>query len=268
MVILFTLMLTQTIYAQSFKGLNLQNFNLNYTNEEGRLLFDLLSLSFGSVETQLQQYDFDIRQVEGSLLLEKNDTLIKVSDIQNSFIKDIAALRIESGALTYEAGSLLLADFFKASFALGDGSPLIEKVKLSCRSSSKSSDQIDDIILPCFERGLLSSNKIIIDQNSRKTVASALALFNRGLEIKELNNVMLTINNNSLSLTFKAKIGINVNVKIKGDALYNAESNLITLVVESAKAGILDIKSRLLDEVKKANIQNLRVEGERIFIQL
>ena len=86
--------------------------------------------------------------------------------------------------------------------------------------------------------------------------------------IDSIENLKLYIFDGSFQMQFKVKYLFNWTVKSNGTIKFDEDKKLISIYLQKAKVGIISLKGKILDQIRDANLESVRVEGSMIYIQL
>lgn len=270
LIIACSIMITANTFALNFEKVDVNHLNFNFDGTSG-----VANLTAGHYETS--KFSFSTGNSEA--LVAKEGNLFNVQYHNLDF-----HLNLESGGLLDSLGTVdvqnlsielipnkkLAVYVDKFSAEIGEGVQDFNHVEIECAQRSRSS-LYTDYLLPCLSLGRIKLPLLNLDSKSSMTVAKAIETEDvqgtLGI-LKNLKNIRVNIIENRYMITFVAKFIINLKANASGAANFNQETNELTLSLEKAKAGIFSIRSKVLKEISKANIKNVRVEGRNIIIKL
>lgn len=265
-----SLLLMTNVFALEFEKVDADQLNLNFDGTSGvanitaghyqtsKFNFStgnseaLLAKEANLLNIQYQNLDFNLKLESGGML----DSIGKV-DVQNLSIELVPSKKLS-----------LFVDRFSAE--IGDGIQEFNHVEIECAQKSRS-NVYTDYLLPCLSLGRMKLPRLDLDSVSSMTVAKAIETEEvqgtLGL-LSKIEDIKVNIIENRYMITFKAKFIININALASGAVTFNSETSELVLSLEKAKAGIFSIRSKILKEIQKANIKNVKVKGRNIIIKL
>lgn len=237
----------ETPRSDEYQGKNLV---LNYSKPNGTITADFLKLKNDDISFEGEDVNAEVVSTKEKLTLKLNGLEFEISGGIAGTINgyDQASVNVESIETnsTYTELSSSLIDL------RSDSKLEIRDVSLECNSGN-SADQIAQ----CIESGVFSVNYILSGDNSLWKNVFDISIQGE----TEIENIFMETDNGSYTLTLKV---LGFKVKVKGSISY--ANNIINIHVKSAKTGIISVKGRLLDEVRKLEGENLKVDGDRILI--
>jgi hypothetical protein len=154
----------------------------------------------------------------------------------------------------------------------------ITDAKASCISSGLDhGDQLKNLLEACLNKQSDLSVKSFATTSTQKGGASnplfdfleKLLSPSRGASsLDRIDNFKMTNRNHAFDLQVTAKVVITATVKARGEIHYDVNQNQIRIRLDQAKAGILNIKDKIFDELEKSQSNQLRVEKPWIILTL
>lgn len=253
------------IYSASAMDINFTNLNLSYDGATGALSSQSLSYRGDSISILLDQENFDMQKEEGRISLLKDGIKASVNAEAGGMLDSIELLELKNAEGAFNPGQTLAIKTDHVAFHLGAGVQSFDRLVLSCQKFQSLKSENLNWIVPCQDQGYFSIPELSIDKKSVATVSKALGI-QKGID--KLKDVQLVISNKRFILGFEAKYLFNWKVKATGNLEISSEENVVRLTIVSAKAGIFNIKSKLLKELAESNIKNIKVNGDVITISL
>lgn len=273
LIMVLAVLLNFQVMALEFERVDIDNLNLSFDGRSGSA-----NLEAGHYKTS--KFTFAIGASEAYMAKESNLLHLQYQSLdfhldleQGGVLDSIGKVDVDGLSLELVPGQKLALRSNRISAEIGDGIQDFNNIVVECANRTRSS-LYTDYLLPCLTLGRVSLPELKLDSLSSKTVANALETEetleaqNSVKGIDKIENIKLNIINNRYMLTFKAKFIIKLKITAGGAAHFNSETSELTMSLEKAKAGIFSVRSKILKEIKKANIKNVRVEGRNIIIKL
>jgi hypothetical protein len=245
--------------------IKLDNIRLDYSRPSGRIIADQLRLDLPDVGLSFEQLDGTIEILDNKLVLAIDlfKFYLNQSDLNNLEFAKIENLNLEHDAhllaLSFDQ-VLLPAMSLQNAFA-------------RCLSPNQAISSIIDL---CIKSGQVNLEQLNLSATSRtqdffqnfmqevlEQIDPQYSLSARNIE--KIENIKLKISEGNFTLNAKADFVINVKMTIEGLAIHLPNEKVIKLEIQKAKAGIINVKKKLLDELKSANIPNIQVQGDNIY---
>lgn len=238
-----------SIAGEEYKANNLV---LEYQKPTGTLSADFLKIKNEDINFGGEDIVADIEAKNDKLVIKLDNFEFELGGSIFDTIKDyesaiVAVEKIDSNVTNTEVSASEI-DLRSSSRTL------IRTVDMECASSSAS-----DIIAQCIDSGVLTVDYILsAGSNIWKKVL--------GIQVAgetEVENTFLEINDGNYTMTLKVS---GVKIKVKGTISYDGE--VIDLWIKSANAGIINVKGRLLKELKKLENDNIKLVNDHLIITL
>ncbi len=224
----------------------IDNLSMNYTSPDGGGQVESLNLDDIGEYTDAA---LSVNNYSGLLIFGLEDKTFEI-DISMLGVSDADTINISR--LNYKNDSTNLSlNFSKLESTKDTGITRLGKSKINCQGSTIN----EELLLACLKTGKLNLTNMFIKSSKGKKDVS-LRYFN------------LSIKNGSLFANFKGSITKNINTKIWGRISYDSQLREITLKITKAKAGIIGVKGKIFNELKKNETENMRVEQPYIYIRL
>ncbi|MCP4914856.1 MAG: hypothetical protein GY909_17185 [Oligoflexia bacterium] len=269
LIMLFALLLNFQVMALEFERVDIDNLNLSFDGRSGSA-----NLTAGHYKTS--KFAFALGASEAYMAKESNLLHLQYQSLdfhldleQGGLLDSLGKVDVDGLSLELIPGQKLALFSNRISAEIGDGVQDFNNISVECANRSRS-QLYTDYLLPCLTLGRVTLPELKLDSLSSFTVAKALETEeeNSVQGIDKIENIKLNIINNRYMLTFKAKFIFKLKITASGGANFNSETSELTLSLEKAKAGIFSVRSKILKEIKKAKIKNVRVEGRNIIIKL
>lgn len=263
--LLLSVLLCSTAYAQVSK-VNIQNFNFNYRVPAGTGTADAFSYEKNLTPTQ-------------QVSVEKIGEVFKIvlAGVENQEIdfKGAPDLMLKAETIELGAFNLSFAERFSLSFsnALFDGADdhmNLNNFSLICDRSLAFPQVMDQVITGCiqkmdFKTGSLSTQGEGFDQALMRGFDESHDEFKSSMTVK---NVDFRVNGGKFDLSAEIKAQISGKAKGNGTIQYDASAKKITVKISSVKFGILDVTSKVFDELKKQESETVKVNKPFVYITI
>lgn len=229
-----------------------ENITLDYTRPSG-------VLQATSFSVKHEDIDFSGDNVEAFLELKDDHVLLSVDSLSfklgGTYLDKLASYQQASGIIESIESNSKLSFIQAPTITFSDDEPTtITNISLEC-ASYEPKDQIDQ----CIEAGILRVSDVEGFYSDIWT-----DILNIDIDMQSnVKNLFVQINEGSYVITLKIS---GFKVTVKGTMTHN--NGVIDIYVRSARSGILSVKSKLLKEVEKLESENLKVEGDHIFVTL
>ena len=249
--------------AMGIDSLKLSNIRGVIQQGSGELSFDevkiqqgdlLVSSEFSVIELNFESSQFNA-QYEGVNL--------NYSTHEDSIISGISTIQTDFLDVDYQKGSNLSLSTNGLYIAHSGGQQEIPQFSLSCRQQSQS--LLEDIAHQCLSLARLEIPEVQLDSLSGQAVAKALTEIS---SVDTIDDISLFVNEGAYQLSLKIKYLFNWKVKSTGTVSFNEETGVVKIYVAKAKVGFLSVRSKLLKELRNANLSSVTVDGNNILIQI
>lgn len=259
-------LLSQMTFAELPIG-KIQNLNANYRSPAGTGKVQFLNLeNFGEfkdaslkVENEAGLLQFSILGGEEEKQFELDLSMLGISDAEEI---NFSNLNFQNTA----PGISLNISKANAKDGQKDFSMDFSGAGITCRRIKSYEDIKVDLLKNCLDNSNITLSKLNFNKNS-------FQMFNltNDQEILggfDLSSFKIDIYNNKLKAETKSSISSGITIKLEGTSEYKISENIIELRIDKAKAGILNIKSKLFDELKQMESESITVREPYIYIDL
>lgn len=258
------LLLTMT--SVSATEIQFEKLNAYFSQDTGSLEASQLTYKGDSIVISLNDELLELRRDETTFSAIKDGIVASLPVSGQGVLSSLERVEVSQAEGHFLPGVVLAFKADHLSAAIGDGVQTFDQLLISCRRFEKTTSELDlHWLIPCQEQGYFSLPTLRLDKQSVNTVSKAIGV-SKGID--KLNDLQMVISRNAFLLSFEAKYLFNWKVKATGTVVIDEEKNQVKMKLISAKAGIFGIKSKLLNELAKANIKNISVSGDLIVIQL
>ena len=239
----------------------INNLEANYQSPTGRGHATAVSLAgFGNYESP----NFEVDNAGGVLIFTVEDNSFEI-DLSSLSGKDVDRLSIQAMNYIYNQEKLQ-ASFNSFSANSQDFASQVNHLQLSCLKSKDLSNPLDDLLISCLSQAGLRVQRLNFRGSS--AIFSDLVENSFTTEEVEIEKLEVSVNNSRLKAKFKGNISKGITVKIEGSTSYSTTDKKITLRIDKAKAGFINIRNNLFDEFKKMENENIEVRKPYIFITI
>jgi hypothetical protein len=241
MKILITILSVTSIAFAQVPTTSVNNFNLNYNDPSGVAAANHLIVPGYSFENSPK---FTVENQAGNFILETENESLTIENIPEQII-ELEKLTVENLNLETNNSKIFLSVDTLTGNNL-DANIDVRALSIDCKYKHLSEDVKDEVLNSCVN----NIGRIKIDKFA-----------NDGKDV--VNNADLDFNNNKLNFRVKAA---GFNIKGSGKAYYTP--GLLRIKIEKAKVGILNVKSKMFDELEKVQSPRVRVSNPWIEIDL
>jgi hypothetical protein len=265
--IFLTILLSiSSLFANDFalKSVSIRNANFQFEDDQGEISSD-------TFEANLQ--GMSLRMANGMIGLGLNETGFDITyqDIIGSFdledqslFKNLGLVDLSGLQLDLVTGEKIHFNVANLGIEIGDGMQELDDVRLLCQRSNRKMNL--DLILPCLEDGAMSIKKIILAKESEDTVTKAVT--NENMSIGSLDNFYIKIDNKSFKAQLYTTIVFRLKVSLEGSLNFNQSTNEFSLTLDKAKAGWFSVRGKVMEAIKDAGFEGMRVEGNTVYFKL
>ncbi len=246
-----------SIYIEHLNG------SLNEQDHSGSFNYDVLSYKGQSLKLSSSQSQIETSFYQGIFTSRHQDIELNYRFGEESALAGIQNISTSELNLSYDKNQSLTFETSGIEIKHTGGTQYLPQVSLKCRNNQKSI--VSDIAFQCLSLAELKVPELQFDALSGKSMAKALSQ-NKALD--KLENIKLYIFDHSFQMQFKAKFVFNWTVKSEGTIDFDEEKKLVSIYLRKAKVGIISLKGKILDEIRDANLESVRVDGNMIYIQL
>jgi hypothetical protein len=264
-IICLGLMFSSITYGQVSQG-EIKNFNFDYQSPLGQ----------GTAESFSYQSKFAMEQ---KVLVEKvgEDFKIKLEGVEEreidfknppALIKDSESIHLSNFNLTLNQTATL--SMAKANFSSPDKDLDLSSFTLNCNRFAGHTALMDQMIVGCLEKMVIKAGGF----NSRAEEGIEQALnkaLDTGFDAKQsvgIKNMNLKITAGKFDLSAEIKAQISGKATGNGSIRYDQPTKKLTVKLSQLKFGILDVTSRVFDELEKLENANIQVNQPYIYFTL
>lgn len=255
--IVFPSMAINSIHIERLNG------SLNESGNAGAFHYDSLTYEGQSLKISSSHSQIETSFYEGIFTGLHHDLELNYSFGQESALAGIENISTSGINLNYDKNKNLNFTTSGIEIKHTGGSQYLPELSLKCRNNQKSI--INDLSFLCLSLAELKIPQLQFDALSGKSVAKALR---QTKALDKLENIKLYIFNHQFQMQFKAKFVFNWTVKSEGSIDFDEEKKLLSIHLTKAKVGLISLKGKILDQIKNAHLESIRVEGSMIYIQL
>lgn len=272
--ILFAILVGIPTSAWGVDELRLENLNLSYQQSKAVLNGNHITFLNSPLSFQADNPQFDFSIKEGFFSFEHPDFNFSYDFGKESFLAGLKEIETESLNVTYLKENRLEIFNSGAYVSHKNGKHYIPELNLKCAANPQENKLIGDLSNMCLWLGSVRIPVLEFDQLSGAAVLKALTgneISDKSIGIQALDRVeevALNIMNKDLYLSFKARFLFKWKVKVQGRIDYDENRGIVTINIDSAKAGIFSIKKTILKKISEANLESVTVEGDNITIHL
>ena len=236
---------------------------LNQDNQYGLFEYDQLTYTGEPLGINSSVSQIETSFIQGQFVADYHEINLNYDFGMDSALAGIKNITTDSLNLNYQRNESLFFSTSSIELSHSGGTQTIPQVSLSCKNNQKS--MVSDISALCLSLADLSIPELSFDQLSAKSVAKAL---NKSTSIDSIENLRLLIFDHNYQMQFKVKYLFNWTVKADGNIQFDEDKKLLSIYLNKAKVGIISLKGKILDQIRDANLESIRVNGSYIYIQL
>lgn len=261
-IILFMIM-SNALYG--FDSLEVVNLNGIWQNNKGEFTGDRLKVYTEQFGLRTEGLSIPLKREGGKYSLSFKGLDFIYKPHPSSVLNGIENLMVDQATLIYKPKELLQFSTKGITIAQGQGQQSIPKMSVRCKALPQGKSTVLDLIHPCLDVGAVEIPLLRLNSFSNKAVAQAL---NTKSSIDKLEEVKVNIYKKRFTASLKAKFIFRLTVKVSGPITYDQNNEQMVVQVEKATAGIFPVKRTLLKEIREANLDSIKVVGDRLFIKL
>lgn len=252
-------------FVQAQTQVQVKNFSFSYQNPHGQgeaTSFSRNKFSANEkVNVTVDRIDQDFHlQVTGG---ENESFVLKNAP---SFMTDADTISINGFNLDFN--EQLNLSLSSGKFDSKSDSLQLDGLTLSCQKLGPEENIMDQLITGCIQKMSLKSSKFS-SAGAEDLLASALdEAFVSVLGGVGVNSIALSTNAGKYELAAEVKAQISGKVKSSGNLSYDASSGKLTVKISEVKFGILNITSKVFDELKKQESAKLSVKAPYVYLLL
>lgn len=264
--LLLSLILSTSAWAQ-VSQVDIRNFNFTYEAPMGEGVAENFSYNLKNY-TQSQK-------VKVEKLGEDFKVLLEGVENQEVTIKKAPSLLSDATNIDLNTFNLLFTDRLSLTVASGnfespEKSVDLNNLNFSCNRDMSSTEVLDQVIQGCIQRlsfkaGGFSTSGEGIDQALFKAIDEGHDSNKAAVRIKNLN---LKVTDGKFDLSADINAQISGSAKGNGSMSYDPASKIVTVKVSSIKFSILDVTSKIFDELKKQESDSFKVSKPYLYIKV
>lgn len=271
------LLLSSFAIQADFKKVDVTNFNGQYNTPQGSGKADTFSIPIDSSKVDALNVQIEIF---------KGNENFQISVDENEYLwEDVPSTLLEMESLNWYDIDFN-TDTQRVSFNIerlqgitSDKRLNLSKLSSNCQHTrSQLSGFLDNLLESCLNgtarlriNSFQNEDKSLFSDNSQLTRFIHIL---QGLQVKtpepqqELEDIELDIQNNSFEARLKTKIVFNTTVKAEGKSYYDSDEKVIRLRIDKAKAGFINVKDKIFEELEKNQGPKLRVERPWVYLKV
>lgn len=254
----------------------IKDTNLSLEDTVGRMTSEELEYSSGALRFYATPADFSFSLNEGLFHLDHPDFQVSYDFGKEGLLSGVEKVQTQNFNFVYLKEQRVDVQSTGLLLKHSKGSQFLPAFNLKCSANAQKS-LIKDVSGMCLHLGSLRVPVVEFDQLSGASVAKALEIeelaneigiksINKGLD--KIEDLKLFVMYGKLNLSFKARFLFKWTVQVEGDVKYNEEEQVLTVKIDSAKAGIFSIKKTLLKQIREANLSSVTVDGDLLTVKL
>lgn len=258
-IIMLSMIVGHFTYAALPLG-NFQNLNANYISPKGSATASNLNLDgFGSFRNP----EMEVVNEDGLLKFQFEDNEFSV-DLSLFAIRDADFVRVQGMSLENSKKEINL-DFYEVEGSAVENEVAVLDADVSCRRVSTYTDYADDLLKSCLGNAKIEVTRFNYLSYTQNFSALIGELVSKNIE---LNNINVVIRNNYLQGNLSSNLTFGVPVSFTGRTNYDSKDKVISLRLDTAKAGFFDIRDKLFLELKRMAPEGVRIHQPYISITL
>lgn len=260
------LLLPSTYAIEAFQAKNVE-LELNSQTHEGQLYAEDFKFGLSPLRIEAERPQVNFSWNQGSFKTRIDDIQLSYSFDKDSFLSGLQGIATTNLTIDYLENKRLRVENSGLLIEHSGTQQFIPQLSVTCAAQAQKS-LIGDISSQCLHLGRLKIPSLNFDDLSGKKVSKSL-----GAEkaIEKIEDIDLMILQKSFNLSFRVRFLFRWKVKASGSVHYdqNGEGkSVLTIHLAKAKVGFLSLKSRLLKEIREANLESIKVQGDKILITI
>lgn len=264
----FFIFIFMTSFAQAqISQVSIKNFNFLYKAPSGEGIADSFSY---------QKNNFDPQKV----FVEKIGEEIKIhlEGVENQEINFTNPPDLVKNAQDIKLVNFNLNLMDRASLSMGNGvfqSPdediNLKNFSLSCDRVGAHADVMDQIVAGCVQKMSMKAGGFATEGGEGVTQAFIAAIdqtYGPTTGGFGLKNVELKVSGGKFELNGEIKAQISGTAVAKGSMKYDLATRKLMVKVSEIKFGLFDVTSKVFDELKKQESQNLKVKEPYLYLTI
>lgn len=258
--LLFSFVLFSSFVHAGSMNVLVRNFNFTYSDPHGTGTAE----SFTRSQTKSSAVQVDVNKFDTTFKLSVSGSENHEFELENapSFMTEADTMSVSGFNLNYDQ---------KLTLSLGSGRFNSEKNNLKLDNLSVDCDKVqgeeimDQLISGCLQRMNFKSSKFssqVIEESLEKALSDI-----QGEEVT-VNSVDLKFSTGKYSLSADVKASVSGKVKSNGTATYDVEKGILTLKISEVKFSILNITSKVFDELEKKETEKFVVSKPYVYISI
>ncbi|HLE10948.1 MAG: hypothetical protein A2504_09135 [Bdellovibrionales bacterium RIFOXYD12_FULL_39_22] len=290
-VIILMMLAINLMAVERIGGGEIKNFNMRYDNYGGyitadrfKLLTDELVIDsqnfFGKlILFQWEKLILQNQQTGEEYLFSDKNTMEFFNDLSSAEVRfsllfnDEQELKIENLSMIvdrFDQSFFMIDTLVGGCYQKGKGKELVER---------GNEELLEGILLSCLEEGNLAVNELQFNSSPNwrgeellrrifETLRTAqtveIVRHDLARNVEKMKELSLNIKKGKAYFTAISRVRLQIEAMIT----FNESSNLLVIQILKAKAGIFNIKEKLLNDVATAALSNITVEGDCIIIMV
>lgn len=255
--------------AQAIETFQVQSVELNLNSEthDGQLYADFLKFGLSPLRIEAEKPQVNFSWNEGNFKTQIDDIQFSYSFGKESFLSGLQGISTSNLTVDYLENKRLRVENNGLLIEHSGTRQLVPELSLTCAAQATES-LIGDVSSQCLHLGRLKVPSLNFDDLSGKQVSKSLG---GEMAIDKIEEIDLMILQKSFNLSFRVKLLFRWKVKASGSIDYTqneAGNSVISIHLDKAKVGFLSLKGRLLKEISEANLESVKVQGDRILITI
>ena len=259
------------VYAKNI-NVQVKNFSFKYDDPKGSGSASAFTLS-------------EIQSLDGvNVAVEKLDEVFKISvsgseneemELKDapSFVKDAKHMDIDNFNL--DLGSKASLSMTEGNFNSPESDLMMKGFSLDCARDQAQVDVMDQVLSGCMKKMTVRSSDFISE--SKKTKHNSLSIISDSIQnvIKatsrgetRVKSLKLNVADGGYDLAADVKADVSGRVTSEGDMSYNPANGKLTVKISQVKFSILNITSKVFEELKKKQTDKLKVKQPYVYITL
>jgi hypothetical protein len=248
-------------------------FDFNYRSPFGAGKAQNFSMSaeelFSAVEIQVEKIDQDFSfKVSGG---QMGEYLFKGAP---SFMTNAETMNVKNLNLDLSDRASVSVDH--ADFISPDDKLVLSRFTLDCVRHQQLPEVMDQLISGCVQKMHLKSSKFSSSGQEEdsfaahfsEAVVEALQDGKSSLSGVGVSSLELKVNAGRYELAAEVKADVSGKVRSLGTLAYNAQEKILTIRINEVKFSILNVTSKVFDELKKKESDKMRVRPPYVYLTL
>jgi len=251
----------------TLKQIDVNNLNIEFDRDSGQSSLNSITIDTSSVKFKFEDFKGNITSTQKIFKVDGPLGVFEFRKGEISFLKKMTSMFFENFNLDIKGN---FSDIVADSVLLNqnDGSKTyLREYESYCKKNDLVGDiELFNILESCFYLGRLTLKKLE-SFNPHSSYIKLQRLFDKSIIGQQtVENVQLYFMNGSYTLKLKATSAFNQKFTMSGNASISRDESKIKVHIAKAKIGFISIKSKLLKAIKDAEMENVVVDGDNVFI--